>query len=147
MSMQFYLLISNVSKQKNIGMMVRSAGAFGVKEILIVGQPKFTTFGAQGTQKHVKFRHFPSLLEARTFLKGLGCTIYGAEIVEGALSIASHPFKGNAAFVMGNEVTYSKEEASLDSALLYRAQECRVVSKRYATSSFTSLSIRVQLHL
>ena len=44
---QCYLIIANVSKKKNIGNIVRSAAAFGVEEIIVVGQPKFTTFGSR----------------------------------------------------------------------------------------------------
>ena len=85
-------------------MIIRSAAAFGVKEIIIVGNPKYNAFGAQGTDKHMSFRTVKDMAAARDFLKSKNCTIYGVEITTSSQSVVSHPFHGNAAFMMGNEV-------------------------------------------
>lgn len=37
-----------------------------------------------------------------------GCTVVGVEIMDGAQSVHSFPFKGNTAFMLGNEVNFRK---------------------------------------
>jgi hypothetical protein len=41
-------------------------------------------------------------------LLGSGCTIVGVEIDPAARPIQEHPFKGNTAFMLGNEVRRGK---------------------------------------
>ena len=100
----FYVIVSNVAKKANVGNMMRSACAFGVEEILIVGQKKnLQYFGAQGTNKHVKTRCFDKLDAACAFAKERGCHIVGIEIIDKAENVAGHPFRGPTAFLLGNE--------------------------------------------
>ena len=103
-SPDWYVIVSNVSKKANIGNMIRSACAFGVTEVLIVGNKKNVQyFGAQGTHKHVKMVCFDKLGQAVAYVKERGCHIVGIEIIDGAASVASHPFRGPTAFILGNE--------------------------------------------
>jgi hypothetical protein len=112
-----------------------------------VGKEAFSTHGAHGAQKHVATKHFYTFLEAREYLKIIGCTICGIEIMEGAsgetansssfacshshtISVAVHekPFRGSTAFVIGNEVGANhfrslSHESSPDSCVAGRAVE------------------------
>lgn len=101
----FYVLVHNVAKRANIGNMLRSAAAFSVKEVIVVGNKrKVQLFGSQGTHKHVQLRFFDSLKESINYLKTeKHCTIYGVEIMDEAVSVVQRPFEGNSAFVLGNE--------------------------------------------
>tara|TARA_B100000780_G_C21058037_1_gene425176 strand:- start:345 stop:1124 length:780 start_codon:yes stop_codon:yes gene_type:complete len=100
----YYIIINNVAKKANIGTMMRSAAAFGATAMFVVGRKKSTTmFGSFGTNKHMKVIYFDKLHQAVEHAKRLGCTIWGVEIDEKAVSIVSHPFRGSAAFLMGNE--------------------------------------------
>jgi tRNA G18 (ribose-2'-O)-methylase SpoU len=48
------VLFYNVSKKSNVGPIVRSAGAFGVSRILLVGDTRSKVkFGAQGTHTRI----------------------------------------------------------------------------------------------
>ena len=103
---EMYFLAHNVAKKHNVGALARCCTAFGVRSLVLIGSRKFNAFGAQGADAFVAFEHFESLSEARRKLKEeRGCTrILGVEIVPEASAIESHPFTGNTAFVMGNEV-------------------------------------------
>jgi len=59
-----FLLIYNVAKRTNVGNIVRSACAFGVKEVLVVGRREVKGFGAQGTMKHMRFSRHNTLKDA-----------------------------------------------------------------------------------
>ncbi|KAH0902766.1 hypothetical protein HID58_042269 [Brassica napus] len=99
-----YVVVHNIAKRHNVGTLARSATAFGVTELILVGRRDFNAFGSHGSASHVRFRHFHSLIEARNYLKEeKECDICGVEIAEGAAQVNDHPFKGNTAFLLGNE--------------------------------------------
>eukprot|EP00743_Colponemidia_sp_Colp-15_P012844 GILK01014741.1.p1 GENE.GILK01014741.1~~GILK01014741.1.p1 ORF type:complete len:228 (-),score=37.95 GILK01014741.1:238-894(-) len=98
-----YLLVHNISKNHNWGNLVRSASAFGVKQVCVVGQKKVNLFGNKGAANRSNFRTFNSLEEAQQFFRSRNVSICGVEIMETALPIQSHPFRGSTAFILGNE--------------------------------------------
>ncbi|CAA6669042.1 unnamed protein product [Spirodela intermedia] len=98
------VLVHNVAKRHNIGTMARSATAFGVAEIVLVGRRDFNAFGSHGSTSHLRFRHFHSLSQAHLYLKEeRDCDICGVEITDGAISVSQHPFRKSTAFLLGNE--------------------------------------------
>ena len=99
----FYLVLFNIAKKNNLGNLIRTANAFGAKEILIVGKKRFHEFGSFGTSKASKKRHFYSLEEAVVFLREQNCTIYGVEILPQATAVDETVFDSPSAFMMGNE--------------------------------------------
>jgi tRNA G18 (ribose-2'-O)-methylase SpoU len=76
------VLFYNVSKKSNSGPIVRSAGAFGVSRILIVGDNRSKVkFGAQGTHTRMPFEYFRKLKNAVNHIRNeMGYKIYGVEI-------------------------------------------------------------------
>ncbi|CAH8276549.1 unnamed protein product [Arabidopsis lyrata] len=99
-----YVVVHNIAKRHNVGTLARSATAFGVTELILVGRRDFNAFGSHGSASHIRFRHFHSLIEARTYLKEeKDCDICGVEIADGASAVNEHPFKRNTAFLLGNE--------------------------------------------
>ncbi|KAL5541734.1 hypothetical protein UlMin_009444 [Ulmus minor] len=105
MGIESYVVVHNIAKRHNVGTLARSATAFGVSELILVGRRDFNSFGSHGSTSHVRFRHFHSLREARDFLKERDCDICGVEIADGALAVNEHPFKKSTAFLLGNEGT------------------------------------------
>eukprot|EP00930_Biecheleria_cincta_P036651 TRINITY_DN25115_c0_g1_i1.p1 TRINITY_DN25115_c0_g1~~TRINITY_DN25115_c0_g1_i1.p1 ORF type:complete len:245 (+),score=59.78 TRINITY_DN25115_c0_g1_i1:45-779(+) len=100
---QSYLLLFNVGKKQNFGTLLRSACAFGVSEVLVVGAKKIATFGNQGTSAHAKMVHCETLEAAKAELAARGAKICGIEIDDGAQPVVAHPFSGPTAFMLGNE--------------------------------------------
>ncbi|KAM7279627.1 hypothetical protein ACFE04_006761 [Oxalis oulophora] len=122
-SIESYVVIHNIAKRHNIGTLARSATAFGVSELILVGRRDFNAFGSHGSASHVRFRHFHSLREAQIFLKEKDCDICGVEIAEGALPVNQHPFKKSTAFLMGNEGTgLSSKELEICDFFVYIPQ-------------------------
>ena len=102
----FYLLIYNISKKNNIGTLIRSASAFNVKKVLVLGENKKVLkkfFGSQGTVKKTEFLFFEDSKTLKEFCKENKIFICGIEIGEESKPIQSQPFKGNTLFVLGNE--------------------------------------------
>ncbi|KOM33576.1 hypothetical protein LR48_Vigan01g313200 [Vigna angularis] len=103
MGWESYVVVHNIAKRHNVGTLARSATAFGVSELILVGRRDFNCFGSHGSSSHLRFRHFHSHPDARNFLKDKGCDICGVEITNDALPVNHHPFKKSTAFLLGNE--------------------------------------------
>lgn len=103
MVFESYVVVHNIAKRHNVGTLARSATAFGVSELILVGRRDFNSFGNHGSSNHLRFRHFHSLQDAKQFLKDKDCDICGVEITHDALPVNQHPFKKSTAFLLGNE--------------------------------------------
>jgi tRNA G18 (ribose-2'-O)-methylase SpoU len=123
-----YLIMGNITKHRNIGNMVRSAVGFGCTCVLVVGMKKQVSFfGSFGTHKHMKFKFFKNLVEARDWLKALpggGAHIFGVEITPEARSVCDHTqFARRSAFMLGNEGSgMSEPQAAICDSFVYIPQ-------------------------
>ncbi|XP_037453752.1 uncharacterized protein LOC119324094 isoform X3 [Triticum dicoccoides] len=159
------VVVHNVAKRHNVGTLARSATAFGVAEVVVVGRRDVSAFGSHGSTSHLRFRHFTSLATACAYLKDeRGCDICGVEITDDALPVTAHPFRRSTAFLFGNEghpdgdysTSYSRHMQSqmrhrrafnhFVLSILCRVQDSHKRSVRSVTSSSTSLSMVAELH-
>lgn len=121
--MQSFVIVYNVAKRHNIGTLVRSASAFGVSELILVGKKDFNAFGSHGSASHLHFKHFFTLSDARLYLKHKSCDIVGVEIVSGARAIHEQPFTRSTAFLLGNEgMGLSDKEMAICDSFVYIPQ-------------------------
>lgn len=121
--MESFVIVHNVAKRHNIGTLVRTATAFGVSEVILVGRKDFNAFGSHGSTLHLNFRHFYTLQQAHEYLKGKDCDICGVEIADGAIAVHEHPFKKSTAFLLGNEGTgLSSKEMEICDYFVYISQ-------------------------
>ena len=98
-----YLIVHAIAKRANVGALVRSAVAFGVANLIVIGEKDLTFLGAFGADRFLTVRRFPRLRDASDWLQRHGVAVCGIELAAGALPIASHPFNGDVAFLAGNE--------------------------------------------
>ena len=89
-----YVVIHNIKSSDNVGQLIRTAGAFGAKEVLVVSAERtarrmrknLRTFGAHGSDKRVPMRAFASLAQLIAWVKSQGCRVVGIEIADTAVS-------------------------------------------------------------
>ena len=94
----------DLKSKTNRGELLRTAAAFGVQEVVWVGNTKIGTHGSHGAENHLRFSHFRKFGEAITYLKTVrGASICGCEIDPHAEPVQRQPFRGTTAFLMGNE--------------------------------------------
>src|SRR6187401_2546218 len=86
-SFKSYLILYNIMKHANFGYLLRTANAFGVSEIIIVGKRTFDVGGACGTARSTRKRHFFTLEQACEYLRAEECSICGVEITDDALRV------------------------------------------------------------
>ena len=63
-------------------------------------------YGSHGTAHHIKIRKFGTMDEAKAWFKENSIVVCGVEIVPEAEDVRTHPFRGNTAIMMGNEVCW-----------------------------------------
>lgn len=110
-----YLVLHNVGKKKNVGTIIRSACAFNLSNVFLISkniggkkykpEKDFNFFGNQNTAAQIDYTAFGSLKEAKEYFVQNNIFVCGVEIMHNAQSITKHPFKGNTAFILGNEGT------------------------------------------
>ncbi|MGA1608352.1 MAG: TrmH family RNA methyltransferase [Planctomycetota bacterium] len=98
-----YLILSHLQKDHNIGALLRSAAAFGVTEVVLVGRRKVPTTAAVGMDHVVRRTAFARFQDAVDHVRAQGARILGVEIDPSSKPIDEHPFDGPTAFVLGNE--------------------------------------------
>lgn len=97
----FKLIVFNIEKNNNIGLLMRSAYAFGCQEIILVGKTKYKVTGSQGTYSRLKRKHFFALADAVAYCRQEGFAIGGIEI--GGTPLPGYKFDRDVAFILGNE--------------------------------------------
>jgi tRNA G18 (ribose-2'-O)-methylase SpoU len=112
-SFKSYLILYNIMKHANFGYLIRTANAFGVSEIIIVGKRAFDVGGACGTSHSTRKRHFFTLGQACEYLRTMESVICGVEITDNALRVDGQPFEGSTAFMVGNEMSGLTKEQIL----------------------------------
>lgn len=65
---------------------------------------KYELYGAHGSDKHIPIKHFFKLEEAKKYLSDNGVKLCGVEILPESKDVSTHPFTGDTAFMLGNEV-------------------------------------------
>lgn len=98
-----YLVLHHIAKNANFGALLRTANAFGVHEVVVVGRRRIPSGPGVGSGRSVRRVSFLKLPEAEAYLRSCGCTILGVEVDAESDAIETHPFVGNTAFVLGNE--------------------------------------------
>ena len=106
------IVLENIRSAYNVGSVFRTADAFLVEGIYIIGysakpphkEIKKTALGAEET---IAWKHFKTSVEAVSELKSLGYKVFAVEQAEGSLSLEKTNFEPDQklAVIFGNEVT------------------------------------------
>ena len=111
------LLLYNIQSQSNVGSIIRSCVAFGIKQIIVVKKrnDKLKTFGNMNTLQHVTFINFELLCDAMNYIQEQSFQLIGVEIDPTSIDITqiyqeiankqttSNVFHYNSVLVLGNE--------------------------------------------
>ena len=135
-----YLLLHNVGKKQNFGQLVRSALAFGVKEIGVVGCRRISEvslFGNQGTGSHAEFRFFDKLHQAKKYYNDREIDLCGIEIGDDSKVVFDRtktgsdawPFKRSTCFMLGNEgFGMTEKQLELSDLVVYIPQHSKATA-------------------
>jgi len=96
------IVLDHLKPDFNVGKIFRSADAFGVREVLLVGVPWFDPATAVGSFKHVQARFYTAFAQAYAALTAEGVAVYNLE-VDAEATLPGTELPERCALVLGNE--------------------------------------------
>ena len=114
-----HVAIENWQHDLNIGSIVRTANAFNVAAVHIIGRRAWNRRGAMVTDKYMHVRHHSDALEFRAWADITGLTLVGVEQTSASVPMEDFGFPEHCCLVLGNEGTgLSKQTLGICDALV-----------------------------
>ncbi|MDR0788904.1 MAG: TrmH family RNA methyltransferase, partial [Bifidobacteriaceae bacterium] len=109
-----HIAIENWTHDFNIGSIVRTANAFNVAGVHIIGRKAVNLRGAMMTDKYLDLNYYKTFSEfEEDFAKPNNLPIYGIDCIEGSVSIETTTVPRDVIFLYGNESDGLTEDAVL----------------------------------
>ncbi len=99
---ELHIAIENLERDFNIGSIVRTANAFGVRHVHIIGRRQWNKRGAMATDKYLHVKHHPTVND---FVAHIGTTrqIIIVDNIDGAVDIQKAELPKSSVLVFGSE--------------------------------------------
>ncbi len=98
-----HVAVENIEHDLNIGSIVRTANAFNVAGVHIVGRRRWNRRGAMVTDAYLSIRHHPDPAGLQSWAQAEGLPIVAIDVVPGAVPIESHPMPRACVLLFGQE--------------------------------------------
>ena len=98
-----HVAVENIEHDLNIGSIVRTANAFNVAGVHIVGRRRWNRRGAMVTDAYLSITHHPDPADLRSWAQAQGLPILAIDVVPGAIPIEDHPMPPACVLLFGQE--------------------------------------------
>ncbi|MBS1696224.1 MAG: RNA methyltransferase [Actinobacteria bacterium] len=112
-----HIAIENFGNDANIGAVVRTANAFAVDTVHIVGRRRWNRRGAMVTDRYQRLRHHDSTAELLSFAAGAGLTAVAVDNVAGSVRLERTALPRDCLMIFGQEGPGITDEARTGAAL------------------------------
>ena len=112
-----HIAIENFGHDANIGGVVRTANAFAVHTVHIVGRRRWNRRGAMVTDRYQRLCHHATTVDLLAFAKQSGLTVVAVDNVPGALRLEEVTLPRDCLMVFGQEGPGITDEARTAAAL------------------------------
>ena len=112
----FHVAIENFGNDANIGGVVRTANAFAVDTVHIVGRRRWNRRGAMVTDRYQRLRHHDTTAELLTFAADAGLEVIAVDNVPGAVRLERVSLPRDCLLIFGQEGPGITDEARLGAA-------------------------------
>ncbi len=113
---RLHIAIENFGNDANIGGVVRTANAFAVDTVHIVGRRRWNRRGAMVTDRYQRLRHHDTTAELLAFAATAGLTVVAVDNVPGAVRIEHTELPRDCLLVFGQEGPGITEEVAAGAA-------------------------------
>ncbi|HEX5532658.1 MAG TPA: TrmH family RNA methyltransferase [Actinomycetales bacterium] len=107
----FHVAIENLQHDFNIGSVVRTANAFNVAAVHVVGRRRWNRRGAMVTDKYMHVHHHPDAEALAAWAASEGLTLVGVDNLPGAVPLETADLPERAVLVFGQESAGLSEAA------------------------------------
>ena len=97
------IAIQNWEHDFNIGSIVRTANAFNVAGVHIIGRRRWNRRGAMVTDRYLDVSHHPSVIDFAEQIRSDGCVIIGVDNLAGAVPLDRSELPQRTCLVFGSE--------------------------------------------
>jgi len=112
-----HVAIENFGNDANIGAVVRTANAFAVDTVHIVGRRRWNRRGAMVTDRYQRLRHHDTTADLLSFAAETGLTVVAVDNVPGAHRIETAPLPRECLLIFGQEGPGITDDARAGAAL------------------------------
>jgi tRNA G18 (ribose-2'-O)-methylase SpoU len=109
--------IENFGNDANIGAVVRTANAFAVDTVHIVGRRRWNRRGAMVTDRYQRLVHHDTTEDLLAFARGAGITVVAVDNVSGAVRLEETTLPRDCLLVFGQEGPGISEAARCGAAV------------------------------
>jgi tRNA G18 (ribose-2'-O)-methylase SpoU len=95
--------VENLGHDFNIGSVVRTANAFNVAAVHVVGRRRWNRRGAMVTDRYLDIRHHEAPAGLLDHARAEGLTVIGVDNVDGSVALETFPFPLDCLLVFGTE--------------------------------------------
>lgn len=106
-----HVAIENWAHDLNIGSVVRTANAFNVAGVHIVGRRRWNRRGAMVTDRYLHVHHHPDAEELARWASGEGLALIGVDNVPGSIALEDFDLPERCVLLFGQESTGLTSEA------------------------------------
>ena len=114
---RLHVAIENFGNDANIGAVVRTANAFAVHTVHIVGRRRWNRRGAMVTDRYQHLAHHDSTEELLAFAAGAGVTVVAVDNIPGAVRLEQTTLPRDCLLVFGQEGPGISEAARAGAAV------------------------------
>ena len=104
------IAVENTLRDFNMGTIVRSANAFGVRKVHVIGRRQWNKRGAMMTDKYLEIEHHASPAEFSSAMRQRGKCLVALENNVSSESILTADLPENTVYIFGQEGTGISEE-------------------------------------
>ena len=104
------IALENTERDFNMGTIVRSANAFGVRRVIVIGRRQWNKRGAMATDKYLHVEYLPTTAEFVERMREEGRSIVAIDNVPGSVKLAQTELPRDAVLVFGQEGPGISEE-------------------------------------
>ena len=97
------IVIENVERDFNMGSIVRSANAFGVRHVHVIGRKQWNKRGAMATDRYLHVHYHESVMSFMDSLMQRAVTLIAVDNVDGSRDIQDAPLPTTSILVFGSE--------------------------------------------
>jgi tRNA G18 (ribose-2'-O)-methylase SpoU len=112
-----HIAIENFGNDANIGAVVRTANAFAVDTVHIVGRRRWNRRGAMVTDRYQRLRHHDTTAQLLAFAADAGLTVVAVDNVPGAVRLEHTALPRECLLVFGQEGPGITDDARVGAAL------------------------------
>jgi tRNA G18 (ribose-2'-O)-methylase SpoU len=114
---RLHVAIENFGHDANIGGVVRTANAFAVDTVHIVGRRRWNRRGAMVTDRYQRLRHHDTTAELVAYARDVGLTVVAVDNVPGSVRLEEASLPRDCILLFGQEGPGVTEEARVAAAM------------------------------